>query len=354
MSTRSKAIAALIATVSILFTPLASNAAPSCATVNKYYPAGVAASKFAKNVGNELIGKPRVRASVYKKYRTLDLDKDRIVCEVEKASASSKAEPGMNQFLANINNSVSESNKINIVSSSTVHPDFLASVTKNLMMAADATDEIVSLGKVSVYLFTVKDSVWLQEQLNSTGGGYYMPASNAQEYLSRSRTEDCGQAFVAKSMFFQCTPYDGTGWDASVHEYFHMVQDRLGQFGTNNTPLWMFEGAATAFQDLISKTSLGNAYQYRNMSKEDIAERLEILETTSDPGARILNQYDGYRFGGATVKYLVNKYGYEKFVDFNKRISSSQNWKSLFQEIYGTDTKSFYLEVAENISVMYN
>ena len=104
MSIRSKVIASLVVLVSLTFVPhLPANAAVSCVTINKYYPNGVAASKYSKNVGNDLLATPRVKASVYKKYRHLDLDSDRIICEKEASSVPVKySEEILNNAIADV------------------------------------------------------------------------------------------------------------------------------------------------------------------------------------------------------------------------------------------------------------
>lgn len=367
MHARNKAIAVLVALSFMLFVP-AAEATNNCSLVNKYYPSGVSASKLAKNKGAEIIGTPRVRASVYKKYQKLDADRDRIVCEIEKTIATPKpADPNINltastnQFIKNINSSASYSDVITIINSPTVHSSFLSIVQRSLDKAVDATDEIALPSNIRVYLFTVKDASWLNDRLVESGASMYMPAPSAQAYIARSKSDDCGQSFIAKvgtsSMFFQCTPYDGEGRDASAHEYFHMLQSELGQFGTPNpkTPLWMFEGAPTYFSDLLANRMdpyqrIGNPM----ITKDEVVNKLIALEVTIDIGGNVVESNNGYQFGYFAVKTLIDSYGYDKFVEFNKLVSTSLNWKTLFNQIYGNSPQQFYQEVAESIHSLYN
>ena len=80
-----RAISLLVLTVLLSFTGVANAEAKTfrnCAELRKTYKYGVAASSKAVNVGPGPIFKPRVLASVYRANIRMDLDKDRIICEV--------------------------------------------------------------------------------------------------------------------------------------------------------------------------------------------------------------------------------------------------------------------------------
>lgn len=351
MHARSKAIASIIATLAFTLVPLSSEAAISCKTINKQYQYGVALSKYSKNRGNEIIGKPVVSSKVYKKHQKLDIDKDGIICEIEKQVV---AEPTkLAGFLTNINNSVSLDYKKNISYSNTVNKDFLAIIDKSIRNAIDATDEIASPKAFRVFLFTVKDADWLQNVLNQTGTARYMPASSAQQYLASSYNDDCGQGFVARDLsnnpvFFQCTAYDGSGWNSAPHEYFHMVQTELGQFSSNNVPLWMLEGLPTYFQDLLNNNLSPYNRGLAKFSRDELLSKMYRLEATVDPNGSIVQSENGYQLGYFATKYLTDNYGYDKLIEFNKKVSSS-NWKDLFSQTFGLTADDFYVKVVQEI-----
>jgi hypothetical protein len=263
-------------------------------------------------------------------------------------------------FLSNINNSASRNNSTEIVLSPTVNKAFVKKVRANIKRAIDATDEIARIERFSVYLFTVKDAVWLKDILAKYEIEQYMPASSAKQYLKSANGKDCGQAFTAKingsSAFFQCTPYDGAGGDSSTHEVFHMLQDTLGHFSSENskTPLWLSEGSAVYFQDLLTESSLGKQIQYISFSKKGLVKKLTNLEATFDPQSKILNRNNGYVIGANAVEFIIQKYGYKKFVDFNKKIIDSQSWQDSFIDVYKKSPKRFYAEVANEVARLYH
>jgi Excalibur calcium-binding domain len=354
MHARGKAIAALISTIAIGLIPVSAEAATSCKTINKTYQYGIAVSKFSKNIGLPIVGKPAVSSKLYKKHIKLDIDKDGIVCEVAKPTPAPTPKPTVPAgFLGNINGSVDESYKSNIKYSSTMHPEFLKIIDKSIRDAIDATDEIAKPKKFSIFLFTIKDADWLQGVLNETGAYRYMPASSAQQYLSNSYSDDCGQGFVAKDsennpMFFQCTAYDGSGWNSAPHEYFHMVQTELGQFSSNNVPIWMLEGLPTYFQDLLNNNLSPYNRGLAKFSKGQLLSKLYRLETTMDPNGSIVQAENGYQIGYFATKYLTDNYGYDKIVSFNKEVSKT-SWKPLFEKTFGLTSDEFYVKVVEEI-----
>jgi hypothetical protein len=263
-------------------------------------------------------------------------------------------------FLANINNSIAKDYRLDVVLSPTVNKGFVKKVRSNILRAIDATDEVASIEGFSVYLFTVKDAVWLKETLAKYKIEEYMPAVSTKQYLRSGDRKDCGQAFTAKingsSAFFQCTPYDGSGGDSSTHEVFHMFQDSLGHFSSegSETPLWLSEGSAVYFQDLLTTSSLSRQIKYIPFSKKSLIKNLTKLEATFDPQGVILNRNYGYVVGSNAVKTLIRKYGYQKFVLFNAAIKDAGSWQEAFISTYKKTPKKFYTEVASALSEIYN
>jgi hypothetical protein len=99
---------------------------------------------------------------------------------------------------------------------------------------------------------------------------------------------------------------------------------------------------------------LGKQIQYISFSKKGLVKKLTNLEATFDPQSKILNRNNGYVIGANAVEFIIQKYGYKKFVDFNKQIKDSQSWQDSFIDVYKKSPKRFYAEVANEVARLYH
>lgn len=77
--------AVVVAFLTFLLSPVQSAEARTfrnCIELRKVYPTGISASKYAVNRGSSPIHQPRVSSKIYKQNVKLDLDRDKIVCEL--------------------------------------------------------------------------------------------------------------------------------------------------------------------------------------------------------------------------------------------------------------------------------
>ncbi len=105
-------------------------------------------------------------------------------------------------------------------------------------------------------------------------------------------------------------------WKALKHEHCHLYYKKLTR---TNRPKWLDEGLACYLSKQI--TGIPN-----------IREALEVIELYSRQG-----NGDVYLVGTFWVKFLIEKFGRQKFIRFIKglgEISSEQDFKKYFYKIY--------------------
>lgn len=353
-----KVLAVLGSTIVLAATLVActpADAAATCTLVNKYYPNGVSASKYSKNVGTDIMP-PKVRSSVYKKYKYLDLDRDTIVCEKE---ITDKQLLAFNSLYASGPTTGGSLEGINFLVSNNVSKEVLKH-EKSLLKIATSVWASYQVKDVSVAYFTRKDAVWLQDIL-SQYGGRMSPGKTVQQWLD-TYPNQCTVAFATKGLdekpiFYLCVDdkvrdksYDQTG----IHEYFHLVQDSLGISGAN-APSWLIEGSAAYFGATLATKDYKFAKKFAGYTgKVYVQDAISVMRKLEDPDRR----FDGYSLnhygmGSLATQLLIADYGYEKFMEFLKAIPN-EGWKESMISNFGIDSESFYKNYADYLKVLYN
>ena len=352
-------------------------AAVSCTTINKYYPSGVSASKYAKNIGAD-IEVPKVKSSVYKKYAHLDVDRDRIVCEIElkELSVDEKAYADVSSL---IDNSYI-ANDTHMVVSDTINSAYKEVLRKRLSNAFSMWDELMPVNKdYKAVFFTMKDFDWAQEQTSIRGGQVPTGSWRSQATSLGLSEEVCGLGMaIGNHTFYNCV---GTSMNRQAfldgtiaHEYFHSVQYVLGL--NHNTPVWIAEGSATYMgvastqygpetmtqvasnsgsDFLTNRYGVGGMRNYiKKFSDSDIQELYGALEVgASTDSIKPMFNYNGYFFGGMAVQKLIGDHGYDTFMDFLKDIGQGTPWKSSFTQKFGISPKAFYSQMLTYLNSVY-
>jgi hypothetical protein len=365
----------LVAVISVA-TP--ASAAVSCTTINKYYPFGVSASKYSKNIGNELASAPRVRSSVYKKYSHLDTDRDRIVCEVELETLS-VAERAYRDVSGLIDGSYIAGDD-HIISSKAINSTYKEVLRERLSTAFSMWDELMPVNKdYKAVFFTMRDFDWAQEQTRIRGGQAPTGSWRSQALSLGLSEEVCGLGMaVGNHTFYNCV---GTSMsrqlflDGTVgHEYFHSVQYHIGLDHT--TPVWIAEGSATYMgivstqygantmnqvasnsgsEFLTNRYGVGGMKNYiKRFSDADIQNLYGALEVgASTDSIAPMSKYNGYFFGGLAVQKLIGDHGYDTFMSFLKDIGQGTPWKQSFIQKFKMSPSAFYSDMLSYLNTVY-
>ncbi len=140
--------------------------------------------------------------------------------------------------------------------------------------------------------------------------------------------------FVNSYPEFACNPCNqGLG----AHELFHTLQGTLAPLG--KLPTWWTEGSAAFLSSVFTSRTSTEIEQWKSFmelvdSPGDF-HNLAKLETYGNPGY--------YSTGSLGFAYLVNKYGFQKQVDF-ALLSKTRSWQDAFQSIFGQSVDNFYSE----------
>lgn len=370
---------ALAATV-LVATP--ATAAVSCITINKYYEHGVSASKYSRNIGNDLVGSPRVKSSIYKKYAHLDLDKDKIVCEIESDTDKYEvAKAAYASVMALRDGSATASG------SSVILSDSLPKVYKSWML--DELSGAISMwderyGVIAPYTivgFSNKEGAWADQQarlLNVSPGprGSWIPW--IEEWEGKGMDHHCGIGAANPNGYFQCLSYDHEKSrfmidDGALHEYFHSIQLNSIGIDTRNIPVWLMEGSAAYFgitgkgngyRDLLDHYAEEGSYEFYMehghgrfgdwfgaglMTEENILKMYQRLE-----GAHTENGDNVYAVGAWATEYLIGTYGYEAFMDWLDSVGKGAYWKTSFRSSFGMTPDEFYLEMLRYLTKVYS
>lgn len=386
MFIRTKAIAAVIATASLTLIPLSANAAVSCKTINKYYPYGVSASKFAKNKGDDIVGTPRVRASVYKKYARLDLDKDKIVCEIAKPKATNLSELAYRQTVVKLDGSARAPEDVVIVSPNL--PDFnkigLFEVTSAAMSFFDEDYGIPSDYKIIA--FTDRELSWANQKL-AEYRGMLPPGFSSWESWVASNTymkpDECWMSVNSFGATHFCMAVKESVAKNQIntiaHEYVHNIQMKQLGIDTTRTPSWITEGGAEYLGFIIigknSSYTLNNlarwqtqhlyqtygGFGYRDyifrMTRADFVEAMEAIALSSvDRRADEGNKKFGmYPLGAAANEYLIGKYSYDTYMSYIMDIGKGgQSWSKSFEKFFGVTPSQFYSNFYDYLREAYS
>lgn len=209
------------------------------------------------------------------------------------------------------------------------------------------------------------DEKWLDNKTVELGLGSLIPPGETWE--DRMKISPCGFAMAGTAngipTFVQCLNADYLGGyrQTGPHEYTHLFQQSYGGSNMFNIP-WYTEGSASFFG-----WSLGfhpyqpNSYVrshwllslYSNMDRETISDfssrdiakfksRMRLLKPS--PEQSIANA--SYWAGALATEVLVGLYGFDKFVEFTKKIQTGQDISTLLTQTYGFSEDFFYEKLA--------
>lgn len=372
-----KAIGLLATSILLVGFATPANAAVSCKTINKYYPTGVSASKYAKNKGAD-IETPRVKSSVYKKYTHLDTDNDKIVCEIELKNLSVAEKAYRDVSKLKDNSYVADSS--HMIVSETISSDYEAVLRQRLTNAFSMWDEVMPVNKdYKAVFFTMKDFDWAQEQTRIRGGQVPTGSWRSQATSLGLSEKVCGLGMAIEDhTFYNCV---GTSMSRQLfldgtiaHEYFHSVQYSIGLDHT--TPVWIAEGSATYMgvastgygANTMTQTAANSGSEYlstrygvggmknyiKKFSDSDIQELYSALEMgASTDSISTMYKYNGYFFGGMAVQKLVGDHGYDTFMSFLADIGQGVPWKKAFVDKFNMSTNMFYSEMLKYLNSVY-
>ncbi len=112
-----------------------------------------------------------------------------------------------------------------------------------------------------------------------------------------------------------------------IHEYIHILLNSMGE----DKPLWVQEGFAVYLS---------------GMKRKFIPKKFEFIPVTFFPK----RGYSKNIYHNAYIKviYLIKKYGFEKFIDFSKKVDY-YNEKEVFKEIFGLTEEEFDKTIKKKI-----
>ncbi|MDA7510123.1 hypothetical protein N8612_00470 [Verrucomicrobia bacterium] len=125
-----------------------------------------------------------------------------------------------------------------------------------------------------------------------------------------------------------------------AHEYFHVYQ-RLQNPSLNRglSIKWLIEGSAAVFESMYLRdfeqvSDYAETAQLRHAKSSEFGAKMEEYE----------NQEVNYGTSTAMVLSACKEFGFQRMVDFWKRQPSDENWKQIFEEIFGISVERFYEE----------
>lgn len=358
----------------------------NCSQLNKAYKFGIASSAKSVNSGAGPIRVPKVSASMYKQYKTLDVDRDGIVCEVllqvapilpqitfdalDVSRTSLAAQSNINHALS-ISTKAQESVLV-IRSGPSITPEDISTPKKSLLESISLFSGLVVPSAMNVNWFSGQDAGWVDNAITESGGNPNATPTGGpfSAWISSVGVSACnmGNASIgSKGPYFnQClksaAPINVAAETAS-HEYFHTVQLAVSGFGH---PIWFIEGSATFVGIHVGGHSIGqfvsarqftlNRYATTGMDAELIAAiassnreyvigRLVQLESSNVNGS-IRNS--AYPLGMLVTEAMVAVGGFEKWTQFLQGISKV-GFENSLKDSYGLGLKVLYEKTANYI-----
>lgn len=382
MLTRNKVarvLAPLIVLSSIIVaSPAEAKPSASCTLINKYYPQGVAVSKWSKNAGSP-IKTPRVRSSVYKRYAYLDKDADGIICEVslpnedlytsldEIYELSTKAtEP----FDADSYFAPGVSSKLAV--------QYQEVIERSLAFWSQYQD----LGNVFIVLWTPKDLEWAKSKYSSlTQGWGYDSNELGQDIQLIDGKQTCVRSIANTRLTkpYSTVPETNTiirvcvhdnltpwAWHVIAHEVTHAFQ---WPAANGRTPLWLIEGGATYYGLALAASVKPNSkanidrmlynwahydnygkYAYRAMVKNPESLSRLIHKLSKEDAVwnyKLLGA--AYNVGSLFVSEIVQEFGHDKFVEYTKSFRTSNDYQQNFIDVFGIDIDTFSDRIVQDI-----
>lgn len=362
------------------------------------YKYGVAATGF-KNRG-ALIHAPKTNTSVYLANKKLDLDKDRVACEVLKKSSSKADEAASKELpiatapakpisLDNLDPVWTSRVALQSVQKLQLNnppilglPEIISSPTtktKEVELEKRLLDEAVTAfqkyflpTKLQVVMFTNLDSTWADQALLTYGG--FFPGRVSEEIVRQSEDpRRCNFGFATQNfttrvpIYYGCTDTradrDKYNYQNPAHEYFHLVHNHMAPV---RVPLWLFEGSSSYFGEALGYDEFPNyeamksqqgfltsfdfdpdgkgfdPNRFKNWLKtlepEEAIRIFTILE--GEPQNR--SAYAHYALGSWATEALVASYGVDKYMELWVALGANKSFQDAFAQTFGLSPKSFY------------
>ena len=341
----------------------AANKKVTCDFIHKYYPNGVALSKWSipKNKGAGPIKDATVKTEVFRKYRYLDYDKDGIICEV------------IHYELPDY---------VNLVVSPTVNKKLLNHEIEVLAKMLYDIKDYYQPRKLTAVIHTEKDGAWGDKVIEQYGGS--QPNAISKQ-VPRSSRDDCGFAGASLDnngdlIFYACTNSDGrrSTPDLAIipHEVWHTVHFEVAK---GVLPLWWTEGAASYFgwayahpgKVKTAEEEAGGSYRF-DSTKAGMAKGISYMKAMAnitpkqmgilmdafdnDNGWLDRELYAHYAVGQVAVGIIVDKFGQDGVVEFYSEIDASlgpHGWRKTFENVFNMSVEEFYVILANKMNTMY-
>ena len=228
---------------------------------------------------------------------------------------------------------------------------------------------------VTIIWYSSKDIPWAKSKHEAAGGN---PAGAAG--FSGCTSQYCGNASASlmgggKFLFEQGLEFVDKGlWNRSTaaHEYTHLAQFGLtSPTNLGTIPWWTMEGGAQFYGEAIGYTPFDTSRMTRSgmhtqSASDSLAyvstlfpgQTLKLLMLKKDPeitkslmkSVEVSTNARGalglsYLLGSYATEVLVAVYGHEKMADFYKSFSTSTNYQSNFNKVFGVSVDTFYAKL---------
>ena len=133
---------------------------------------------------------------------------------------------------------------------------------------------------------------------------------------------------------------------AFAHEYFHILQQiwqRLAPGGSDPSPFWLIEGAATYFGDVWEQK---NAIRTRERIRAEwIWESASLSDHLRDMDSYAAFQKWGfplYHLAALATEWLVEEAGESSLVEYWRLLAGQPTWQVAFEAAFGLPVDEFY------------
>ena len=228
---------------------------------------------------------------------------------------------------------------------------------------------------VTIIWYSSKDIPWAKTKYQEAGGDpTWASGFNGCTPLY------CGNASASlmsggKFLFEQGLEFQDKGlWNRSTaaHEYTHLAQFGLtSPTDLGTIPWWSMEGGAQFYGEAIGYTPFDTSRMTRSgmhtqSASDSLAyvsslfpgQTLKLLMLKKDPeitkslmkSVEVSTNARGalglsYLLGSYATEVLVAVYGHEKMADFYKSFSTSTNYQSNFNKVFGVSVDTFYAKL---------
>ena len=228
---------------------------------------------------------------------------------------------------------------------------------------------------VTIIWYSSKDIPWAKTKYQEAGGD---PAWASG--FGGCTPQYCGNASASlmpggKFLFEQGLEFEDKGlWNRSTaaHEYTHLAQFGLtSPTDLGTIPWWSMEGGAQFYGEAIGYTPFDTSRMTRSgmhtqSASDSLAyistlfpgQTLKLLMLKKDPeitkslmkSVEVSTNARGalglsYLLGSYATEVLVAVYGHEKMADFYKSFSTSTNYQSNFNKVFGVSVDTFYAKL---------